>query len=155
MDQATIRSIGDLAFRFLFSSIFLALGGEHIVDDSLIQYLMPTWMPVPNLVSLGAGVLLLFGGILVAIGWKLRIAVLLLGPFLIVVSLTVHLPAVLGLYPIPADTSEWSWVILQRSNLVKNLCLLGVCVQLWWHIPGRFSVSTQLRQSKKIGGSSV
>jgi uncharacterized membrane protein YphA (DoxX/SURF4 family) len=140
MEHSTARSVGELAFRLLFSSIFLALGGEHIVDDTLIQRLMPGWMPLPDMASLGAGVVLLTGGVMVAIGWRLRAAALLLGAFLVTVTVSVHLPAVVGLVPAPDGTTEWVWTILQRSNLVKNLCLLGVCVQLWWHIPGRYSL---------------
>jgi hypothetical protein len=30
------RDVNELIFRVLFSSIFLGLGGEHIVDDRLI-----------------------------------------------------------------------------------------------------------------------
>ena len=36
------------------------------------------------------------------------------------------------------------WPVLQRSNLAKNLCLLGVCVQLGWHKPGRYSLDAWL-----------
>ena len=32
-----------------------------------------------------------------------------------------------------------------RSNLVKNLCLLGVCVQLGQHVPGRYSLDGRKR----------
>ena len=50
----------DLAFRGLFCLIFVGLGGEHIVDDALIQKLMPAWVPYKRLVSLACG-LWLFG----------------------------------------------------------------------------------------------
>jgi len=133
------RDVSDLAFRALFSSIFVGLGGEHVVDDTLIQHLMPSWVPMPDLVSLASGVVLLFGGALVLLGTRLRLAAVVLGAFLVLVTALVHLPAVVGLVEAPAGTTDWAWTILQRSNLVKNLCLLGVCVQLWWHQPGRFS----------------
>ncbi len=134
------RDLAELLFRLLFSTIFVGLGGEHIVDDTLIMHLMPPWMPAPRLVSVGAGVVLLSGGVLVAIGYRLRAAAVVLGAFLVVVTALVHLPPVLGLQPTPPDTTEWAWVVLQRSNLVKNLCLLGVCLQLWWHEPGALSL---------------
>lgn len=152
MSESTARSAGDLAFRLLFSFIFLALGGEHIVDDTLIQRLMPPWMPMPGVVSTGAGVVLLTGGVMVAIGWRLRAAAVLLGAFVVAVTVAVHLPAVVGLVPAPDGTTEWAWTILQRSNLAKNLCLLGVCVQLWWHVPGRFSLEGWGRAVDGRGG---
>ncbi len=141
MPTPLARDLSDLAFRLLFSSIFLGLGAEHLVDDSLIRHLMPPWMPAQTLASRGSGVVLLVGGLLVALGWQLRAAAALLGAFLLVVTAAVHLPAVLGVVAAPEATTDWAWTILQRSNLVKNLCLLGVCVQLWWHVPGRFSLA--------------
>ncbi len=138
------RDLGELAFRLLFSTIFVGLGGEHIVDDTLIQNLMPAWVPAPRLASVLAGLVLLTGGSMVALGWRLRVAALVLGSFLVVVTVSVHLPAVVGLVAAPEGTTEWAWVVLQRSNLVKNLCLLGVCVQLWWHSPGALSLHAWL-----------
>lgn len=138
------RDLTELLFRLLFSTIFVGLGGEHIVDDTLIQNLMPPWMPVPRLVSVGAGVVLLCGGSLVLLGYRLRAAAVVLGLFLVVVTALVHVPPVLGLQPTPPDTTEWAWVVLQRSNMVKNLCLFGVCLQLWWHEPGYYSLDRWL-----------
>ncbi|MFT7625275.1 MAG: putative membrane protein YphA (DoxX/SURF4 family) [Myxococcota bacterium] len=138
------RDTSELAFRLLFSSIFLGLGAEHIVDDTLIQYLMPAWVPAPRAVSLGAGIVLMIGGVMVAAGWQLSRAAALLGAFLVVVTTAVHVPAVLGITPAPSGTTEWAWTILQRSNLVKNLCLLGVCFWLRWHEAGRFSLDVWL-----------
>ena len=138
------RDLTELVFRLLFSTIFVGLGGEHIVDDTLILNLMPPWMPAPRLVSVGAGVVLLSGGSLVLLGYRLRAAAVVLGVFLVVVTALVHVPPVLGLQPTPHDTTEWAWVVLQRSNLVKNLCLLGVCLQLWWHEPGYYSLDRWL-----------
>jgi len=130
----------ELLFRALFSTIFLGLGAEHLVDDHLILQLMPEWVPWPHLCSLASGVVLLVGGTMVLLGWHLRRAAWILGSFLVVVTVLVHLPGVI--FPPPARLGDdaWMWTVLQRSNLVKNVCLLGVCVQLGWHRPGRFSV---------------
>lgn len=134
----------ELVFRVLFSSIFIGLGGEHIVSDKLIQNLMPTWVPAPRLFSILAGVLLLIGGTMVLLGWQLRAASWLLGSFLVVVTAIVHLPAVLFPPPEMPEEAEWMWIVLQRSNLVKNLCLLGVCFLLYNHTPGPYSLTVVL-----------
>lgn len=131
--------ISELLFRVLFSSIFLGLGAEHLVDDHLIMRLMPAWMPAPQLDSMVAGVILLTGGTMVLLGWQLRRAAWLLGTFLVVVTALVHVPGVLLQPPAGMGDQGWMWTVLQRSNLVKNVCLLGVCIQLGWHRPGRFS----------------
>lgn len=132
--------ISELLFRVLFSSIFLGLGAEHLVDDRLIMELMPAWVPWPRLVSLSAGLVLLTGGSMVLIGWRLRRAAWILGIFLVLVTATVHLPGVVTPPPEGMGEQGWMWTVLQRSNLVKNLCLMGVCIQLGWHRPGRFSL---------------
>lgn len=130
----------DLLFRGLFCVIFLGLGAEHVFSDDLIRRLMPEWVPAPRAVSIVCGLWLLAGGGLILLGWRLRLAALGLGAFLILVTAAVHLPA-LFFYPasLPAE-SKWMWDILQRSNFVKNLCLLGVCFQLLHYQPGRYSV---------------
>lgn len=133
----------DLIFRLLFSLIFLGLGLEHIFSDELIQGMMPEWVGSKRVASIIAGVVLLGGGLSVAVGYNVRAAAMLLAGFLIVVTLTIHLPA---LFHKPADlpaTWSWLWDVYQRSNFFKNLCLLGVCFQLTHHRVGRFAIGGQ------------
>lgn len=130
----------DLIFRGLFSSIFLGLGSEHLLDDRLIQHFMPSWVGYPMLASRFSGFVLLIGGLSILAGYRMQLGARLLGAFLFVVTLTVHVPGLFQVPPgIPADTA-WLWAVFQRSNLVKNLCLFGVCVHLTTLAPGRFSV---------------
>ncbi|HEY3254199.1 MAG TPA: DoxX family protein [Polyangiaceae bacterium] len=130
----------DLIFRGLFSSIFLGLGSEHLLDDRLIQHFMPGWVGYPMLASRVSGLVLLIGGLSILTGYRMQLGARVLGAFLFVVTLSVHLP---GVFRVPADIpadSAWLWTVFQRSNLVKNLCLFGVCVHLTTHAPGRFSI---------------
>ncbi len=140
----------EFLFRLLFSLIFLGVGLEHIFADDLLQRLMPSWVPAKRVVSVLSGMVLVSGGTLVLLGYQLRKAALLLGSFLVVVTLTVHLPA---LWQFPAflpKESQWMWAILQRSNFAKNLCLLGVCCYLLYHQPGKYSLlAWRQRQSEK------
>ncbi|CAM2068975.1 DoxX family protein [Sulfidibacter corallicola] len=136
--------ITELIFRLLFSLIFLGLGAEHLFDDRLIQNLMPAWMEPRRLVSALAGLVLLAGGCSIALGYKTMQGALVLGAFLVVVTLTIHVPA---LWQAPESLSAdwaWLWQVYQRSNLVKNLCLLGVCFHLINHRPGRYSLDEWL-----------
>src|SRR5690606_14186195 len=111
------RDLADLIFRLLFCLIVVGLGGEHIFSDALIQQLMPAWMPYPRLVSIVCGVWLCAGGALIALGWRLDIAAVSLGAFLIVVTVVVHFP---GLFTAPVPVEHlWMWQILQRTNFVK------------------------------------
>ena len=138
----------DLVFRALFSLIFLGLGGEHVFDNQLILKMMPDFLPLKGFFSVLCGLVLLTGGGLVLLGYQTRFAATLLGLFLILVTCTVHLPA-LFFKPegLPEDWN-WLWDVYQRSNFVKNLCLLGVCFHLINHKLGRFSLDIYLRDRK-------
>lgn len=130
----------DLIFRLLFSLIFIGLGLEHIFSDDLIQGMMPAWLGSKRVLSIIAGVVLLGGGVSVAIGFNVCPAAMLLGGFLIVVTLTIHLPALFHKPAnLPADWS-WLWDVYQRSNFFKNLCLLGVCFHLTHHRVGKYAI---------------
>lgn len=137
----------ELAFRALFCMIFIGLGGEHLLADDLIQNLMPVWVPFKRAVSIMCGVWLMFWGSLILIGWKIKWAAFFLGVFLVVVTLAVHVPGVLE-EPNMAVEYSWMWVVLQRSNLVKNICLLGVCFQLLYHKPGRYSLESYFKRQQ-------
>ena len=130
----------DLAFRVLFSSIFLGLGAEHIFQDDLLQLLMPAWVPYPRAASIATGVFLLIGAGSILLGFHIRRGAFWLAAFLVLVTLVVHLPGLFSSPPMVAEDSVWLWDMFQRSNFVKNLCLLGVCIYLMEHTPGRFSL---------------
>lgn len=122
------------------------------MDDRLIQHFMPSWIGYPMLASRVSGFVLLLGGMSILAGYRMQFGARLLGAFLFVVTLTVHVPGVFQVPPgIPADTA-WLWTVFQRSNLVKNLCLFGVCVHLTTLSPGRFSVDAwRLRRNAANG----
>jgi uncharacterized membrane protein YphA (DoxX/SURF4 family) len=142
--QRIDSDLAELIFRLLFSSIFLVLGGEHVFRDDLIQQLMPLWMREPRLFSLAAGFLLLAGGVSIALGFRMHIAATALGIFLVVVTLLIHIPGML-MYPpdLPTDW-QWLWDLYQRSNFIKNVCLLGVCFHFLYHEPGFYSLDRRL-----------
>jgi len=134
----------DLIFRLLFSLIFLALGTEHLFSDEIIQSMMPEWFVYKRLLSIGAGLVLLTGGFSVMLGYKTQIGATVLGIFVIIVTITIHGTALVA-YPsnLPGEW-YWLWDVYQRSNFVKNLCLLGVCFHLINHQTGRFSLDQML-----------
>ncbi len=133
----------EFVFRSLFCLIFIGLGGEHLLADDLIQKLMPTWMPAKRTVSLICGAWLMFWGLFILIGYRLRTAAIALGTFVVIVTLLVHVPGVI-MEPVLPTEHAWMWIVLQRSNLVKNLCLLGVCFLLLHHKPGKYSLHSLL-----------
>ncbi len=142
------EDLTDLGFRLLFSSIFVGLGGEHLFSDELISRLMPLWMPAPRMCSILAGLVLTVGGVSLVVGYRVRQAAVLLGSFLVAVTVLVHAPALLGGSPPMPPGWDWMWVILQRSNFVKNLCLLGVCLHLLHYQPRRWSLDGWLQRRR-------
>jgi uncharacterized membrane protein YphA (DoxX/SURF4 family) len=140
LERRVDPDVRDLIFRALFSTIFLGLGSEHLLDDHLIRHFMPAWVRYPTLASSLSAVVLLVGGLSILLGYRMHLGARLLGAFLFVVTLTVHVPGVFQVPPEIPPESAWLWTVFQRSNLVKNLCLFGVCVQLTTQAPGRFSI---------------
>ena len=137
-----------LIFRFLFSLIFVGLGLEHLFADELLQHLMPHWIGFERVISVLTGIVLLLGGISIMIGFRIRWGAVILGLFLVVVNVVVHLPAVFTMSPeINADCA-WLWDVYQRSNLFKNLCLLGACFHFLHHKAGKYSVEEWLEQRR-------
>jgi len=150
-DRLFPPDLRDLIFRGLFSSIFVGLGLEHLFDDRLIQHLMPGWVPYPAVASVATGVILLIGGLSILLGYRIVLGAKLLGAFLVAVTVVVHLP---GLFSTPElIQDEWLWTVFQRSNLVKNLCLFGVCVHLTQHEPGRYSLDAHLKKKSEASES--
>ena len=143
------QDIADLLFRSLFCLIFVGLGLEHIFSDALILKLMPEWVPFPRLVSLCCGFWLFGWGSLILVGWKIEWAAKALGLFLIIVTFAVHAPGVMIHPPTLKAEDVWMWDILQRTNLVKNICLLGVCFHLLYHQVGRYSLESYLKNNLK------
>lgn len=90
------QDFADLLFRVLFCLTFIDLGGEYLVKDDLIQKLMPNWLPITKIVSIGYGLILLLGGGLIALGYNLSFTAILLGAFLIIVTPIIHAPDILN-----------------------------------------------------------
>ena len=122
---------------------------EHLFNDEIILKVMPDWFPMKRNLSLLSGITLLFGGSLIIIGYKSRIGAIILAAFLILVTALVHVPAVAGIGTPSNLPQEWFWIwdLFQRSNLVKNLCLLGVCCHLMYHKVGKYSLEHYLKKN--------
>jgi uncharacterized membrane protein YphA (DoxX/SURF4 family) len=151
--RAISEDVSELIFRLLFSSIFIVLGGEHLLSDGLIQRLMPEALPLKRLLSMASGLLLISGGTSIALGVRVYWAASALAGFLIVVTAVIHIP---GMFRVPSDLavdSGWLWDLYQRSNFIKNVCLLGVCFHFFYHEPGRYSLErwwADRRQPRKV-----
>jgi uncharacterized membrane protein YphA (DoxX/SURF4 family) len=140
------HDVSELLFRLLFSSIFVVLGAEHLFNDDLIQKLMPEWLPMKRILSVASGAILLVGGASIALGVRVQEGAILLGLFLIVVTLVIHVPGMLQAPDFIAPEDMWLWDLYQRSNFIKNICLLGVCFHLLTHESGSLTLTGYLQR---------
>lgn len=140
------HDVSELLFRLLFSSIFVVLGAEHLFRDDLIQQLMPEWVPMKRAASAAIGLILLVGGASIALGVRVQEGAVVLGLFLIVVTLVIHVPGMFQTPEFVARDQNWLWDLYQRSNFIKNVCLLGVCFHLLTHEPGPYTVAELWRR---------
>jgi uncharacterized membrane protein YphA (DoxX/SURF4 family) len=143
------HDVSELLFRLLFSSIFVVLGAEHLFNDDLIQKLMPEWLPMKRILSVASGAILLVGGASIALGVRVQEGAILLGLFLIVVTLVIHVPGMLQAPDFIAPEDMWLWDLYQRSNFIKNICLLGVCFHLLTHESGSLTLTGYLQRQRQ------
>lgn len=147
------HDVSELLFRLLFSSIFVVLGAEHLFRDDLIQQLMPEWVPVKRASSAAIGLILLVGGASIALGVRVQEGAVVLGLFLIVVTLVIHVPGMFQTPEFVATDQKWLWDLYQRSNFIKNVCLLGVCFHLLTHEPGPYTLAELWRHRRRESSS--
>jgi putative oxidoreductase len=140
MQSSQRKDVFELAFRALFSLIFLVLGAEHLFNDDTIRVIMPEWMPAKRAVSIACGLWITAGGMMILAGWQVRWAAIGLAAFLVIVTIVVHAPWLTTAPPDVPPEQAWLFVLFQRSNFVKNVCLLGVCLYLIDHEPRRWMI---------------
>ena len=133
------RDFMDLAFRMMFSSIFMGLGMEHLFHDEIIMKIMPDWVGFRKVASICAGIVLVSGGISLITAYRIKQAAIMLAVFVVIVTITVHGPELFGHPKSLPEEWTWLWQVFQRSNFVKNVCLLGVCIHLLNYTPGKLT----------------
>ncbi len=84
---------------------------------------------------------------MIAVGFRLKWAAIMLGTFLIIVTALVHAPGISAAEtPVMHVGDIWMWETLQRSNFVKNICLLGVCIMLPYYQLGDWALDSFLKR---------
>lgn len=79
--------------RILFSAIFILFGLGHFTQTAVMAEMwVPDWAPAPTLVVLVTGADIVVGGLMVLLGYKTKVAGLMLAAFLIPVAIFVHGP---------------------------------------------------------------
>lgn len=128
------KAFASLFGRVLLVLIFLNSGIGKIGNfDGTAQYMAKFGMPMPSFFLVGAIFLELVGCITVILGYFTRFGALLLIVFLIPTTLIFH-------------TRFGDQV--QMIMFMKNVSMLGGCLVLLAHGPGRFSLDSLWRKEK-------
>lgn len=111
-----------LAGRVVFASFFVMAGYRHVVAGAdMTGYARSVGFPLPALAPWPAGVVLLAGGLSIALGVWPDIGALLLIVFLV--------PAMFWFHPfwkLPEDQQQ-----MQSQLFFRNLTLIGACIALF------------------------
>ncbi|PYE90401.1 DoxX family protein [Phyllobacterium leguminum] len=126
------NSYGNLIGRILLSSLFIPAGFSKLTALSgTAGYFGSIGMPAPMVVAVLVGLLELVGGLAVLVGYKTRIAAILLGLFAIASAFVAHM-----------DFANQ----MQLINFQKNLAIAGGFFVLAAMGAGALSLDAKLRQ---------
>ena len=124
------RDIAALVGRILLATIFIWSGWSKISGfEGTAGYIASKGLPVPQLLAIGAIVIELAGGLLLAFGCMARWAAFAMVLFLITTLLFFH-----NFWAFSADQ-----VAMQKLQFMKNVSIMGGMLMVWTFGPGRLS----------------
>jgi uncharacterized membrane protein YphA (DoxX/SURF4 family) len=110
-----------LAGRVLFGLFWIIAGFNHLTKTkALAGYAEAKGVPMPKLSVMVSGLLILFGGLSIVLGYYPYIGVLSLSLFLVPVTLMMH-----RFWEEKGDSR-----MSQMSNFLRNIALLGAALML-------------------------
>jgi putative oxidoreductase len=114
-------SIAFLAGRIIVGVFYLYNAWHHFFElGQLTEYAKSKGVPLPQLAVLGAGILLLAGGITILLGFFPEVGVAALVLFFIPVTFTMH-----NFWAVPEAQKA-----IQMINFTKNMGLMGSALML-------------------------
>lgn len=123
-----------LIARILLAALFITAGLSKISGfDGTVGYIASKGLPVPALLAVLAIALEVLGGIVVVVGYKARIASLLLAIFTLVAGFIFH-----NFWVAPADQAY-----IQNIMFMKNLSIAGGLLLLTVFGAGDFSIDAK------------
>jgi putative oxidoreductase len=117
--------------RLCIAALFLPDAYGKIMNFSrFAESLGPKGLPFPTVWAVLAIIALVVGGVGTLLGWRTRLAAVLLVAFVIMANVTTHL---FWTFEGPARAA-------QASSFWKNVSLIGGLLFLWANGPGRYSL---------------
>jgi uncharacterized membrane protein len=89
------------AARLVIALMMIVFGAEHFAHPDVVPVVplslaMPGWVPAHRVLAYGVGIVLLLGGLCVAVNWKARWVAAWLGVVVFAVVMTIYLPILLA-----------------------------------------------------------
>ncbi len=123
-----------LVARILMASIFISAGFSKVLGfDGVTAYIASKGLPMPMIIAGLTVALEILGGLAIIIGYKARIAGLLLGLFSILAAFIFH-----NFWAFPPEQ-----VYLQNIMFMKNLSMAGGLFLLTIFGPGGYSIDAR------------
>lgn len=128
-----------LIARILLAAIFISAGFSKVVGfDGVTAYIASKGLPVPMILAALTIALEILGGLAIVIGYKARVAGLLLGLFSILAAFIFH-----NFWAFPPEQ-----VYLQNIMFMKNLSMAGGLFLLTVFGAGGYSIDARLEAKK-------
>ena len=127
-----------LAGRILFSLIFVMSVPNHFSAKG-IGYAASAGVPMPNVLVPVAGLLALFGGLSVLLGYKAKAGAWMLVVFLVPVTLWMHRFW---------DVADAQMAQQQMINFMKNVALTGTALYMAFFGAGPLSLDARIARSE-------
>jgi putative oxidoreductase len=124
-----------LVARILMASIFISAGFSKVLGfDGVTAYIASKGLPMPMIIAGLTVALEILGGLAIIVGFKVRIAGLLLGLFSILAAFIFH-----NFWAFPPEQ-----VYLQNIMFMKNLSMAGGLFLLTVFGAGAYSIDARL-----------
>lgn len=129
-----------LVARILLAAIFISAGFSKLMGfDGVTAYIASKGLPIPMVLAGLTIVLEIVGGLAIILGYKVRIAGLLLGLFTLLAALIFH-----NFWAFPPEQ-----VYLQNIMFMKNLSMAGGLFLLTVFGAGGYSVDALMEAKKQ------
>lgn len=127
-----------LAGRILFSLIFIMSAPNHFSGKG-VGYAASSGVPMPNVLVPLAGILALFGGLSILLGYRAKIGAWALVVFLVPVTLWMHRFW---------DVADAQMAQQQMINFMKNVALTGTALYMAFFGAGPLSLDARIARSE-------
>ena len=116
----TITTIG----RIIFALPMLAFGLMHFTSAAMMaQYVVPKWMPAPEILVYLTGTLLIGSAIAISINKFAHFAGLALAAFMLILVATVQIPGTMNADPMMAQ--------MAMSGMLKDTAIMGAGLMIF------------------------